>query len=230
MTISEKYLKVLEIKELTEYRAEVILGFGRNTLTNAIKNNRILTPRFHRDFMEKFHVNPEWWDSGKGEIFHEKLTSVSEADFKIEKGGGDNKPKKIPFYDTVAVGGASLLAEQNPVYDNNAELIDPGTWFRTASGALRVYGHSMFPKYPAGCIVAFKESEKDVLIWGEDYVIELKDRRIVKRVEKSKEVGCISAVSYNKSEEYVYASIDIPITKIKRIFMVMGKVEMEASI
>lgn len=137
---------------------------------------------------------------------------------------------EIPFYDTVAVGGTSILAEQNAIYGNQAEMINPGTWFRSANGALRVYGHSMFPKYPAGCIVAFKESEPDLLIWGEDYVIELKDRRIVKRVEKSKQQGYITAVSYNKSEDYVYSPIEIPVTKIKRIFMVMGKVEMEASI
>jgi hypothetical protein len=55
----------------------------------------------------------------------------------------------------------------------------------------------MFPKYPAGSIIAFKESKSGVIIWGEDYVIELEDRRIVKRIDKSKIEGHIKAVSYN---------------------------------
>lgn len=88
----------------------------------------------------------------------------------------------------------------------------------------------MFPKYPAGCIVAFKDADMEVIHWGEDYVIELSDRRIIKRVEKGDEKGWIKAVSYNKSSEYVYSPIDIPVTKIKRLYMVLGKVELEASI
>jgi transcriptional regulator with XRE-family HTH domain len=135
----------------------------------------------------------------------------------------------VPFFDAVAVGGAALLADQTAI-NEPTEMIHPGTWFRTAKGALRIYGHSMFPKYPAGCIVAFKEADKDVIIWGEDYVIELEDRRIIKRLERHDDRSVVSAVSYNRSEDYVYAPIEIPKSKIKRLFMVLGKVELEASI
>jgi len=38
------------------------------------------------------------------------------------------------------------------------------------------------------------------------------------------------AVSYNKSEEYVYSLIDLPVRKIKRLFIVLRKIEVEASI
>lgn len=227
--------KIRTIEALEEYS-----GLGSKTLRRAYTENREPTPRTLGKLFSKFGIDSEAWYAGEIKIIEEKPTSASSTESKVNStwinepktinGDKSNTQNKIPFYDTVAVGGTSMLAEQDPQYANQAELIDPGTWFKSASGALRVYGHSMFPKYPAGCIVAFKESEKDVLIWGEDYVIELKDRRIVKRVEKSKELGCISAVSYNKSEEYVYSSIDIPVEKIKRIFMVMGKVEIEASI
>lgn len=228
MKIGEKYRKVLEVKKLTEYKAELQLGFGRNTLVNAIKADRELTPRFQKDFMEIFHVKQEWWETGKGEIFDEKHTSVSEPELRIEKGGKGSAPKKIPFYDVIAVGGQALLADQ--VVNGHPEMIEPGTFLKRATGSLRIYGHSMFPKYPAGCIVAFKDADLEVIIWGEDYVIELSDRRIIKRVEKGDEKGWIKAVSYNKSEEYVYSPIDIPVTKIKRLYMVLGKVELEASI
>lgn len=93
-----------------------------------------------------------------------------------------------------------MVNEQEPVYSSGTEMINQGTWFRTATGALRVYGHSMFPKYPSGSIIAFKPADKEVILWGEDYVIELSDRRIIKRIEKSANAGTINAVSYNKSE------------------------------
>lgn len=93
MSISEKYRKVLEAKKLTIFKAEQLLGFGRNTLTMAIDGNRLLSPRFQQDFIEKFHVEPTWWETGKGEIFTEKLTSVSEPEFRIEKGEKGNRPE-----------------------------------------------------------------------------------------------------------------------------------------
>lgn len=84
MQIGEKYRKVLEAKKLTINKAEQVLGFGRNTLTNAIKDNRLLTARYHSDFMVKFHVKPDWWETGKGEIFTEKHTPVSEPTLRYE--------------------------------------------------------------------------------------------------------------------------------------------------
>jgi transcriptional regulator with XRE-family HTH domain len=141
-----------------------------------------------------------------------------------------NTGTEIPFYDSVLLGEISVLAEQGVDYSTNVEMIDPGTWFRGANGALRVYGHSMYPKYPAGCIIAFKTADKEVIIWGEDYVIELEDRRIVKRLDKSDNPGYVKAISYNKSQDYSYPPIEIPIQKIKKLYMVLGKVELEVSI
>lgn len=180
------------------------------------------------------------WEKGQSDPDKEELdrlaaalnVEVSMITLSVDRSNSD--AEKIPFYDAVAVGGLSVLADQTPVIEPT-EMIDPGTWFRTASGALRVYGHSMFPKYPAGCIVAFKKSSKDipaVIVWGEDYVIELEDRRILKRVDRGETKASIKAVSYNvnKDNKYVYDPIEIPLSDVKRMYMVLGKVELEASI
>lgn len=152
-----------------------------------------------------------------------KGTSVEESTHQPYNGG-----KLIPFYDAITVGGNDLLADQSPV-SMPIRMINPGTFFRNAEGAVQITGHSMFPKYPSGCIVAYKIASLTLIIWGEDYVIELADRRILKRVEKG-EKGYIKAVSYNvnKDNKYVYDPIDIPITDVKRMFMVLGKIELEA--
>lgn len=162
----------------------------------------------------------------------EKLSTILKVSKRDLSGGKAYRDTstEIPFYDTVMMGEISVLEEQGIDYPNTAEMIDPGTWFRGAHGALRVYGHSMFPKYPAGCIIAYKAADKEVIIWGEDYVIELQDRRIVKRLEKSEIDDNVKAVSYNKNDEYVYTPIEIPISKIKSLNMVLGKIELEVSI
>jgi len=83
MTIGEKYHKVLEARGLTINKAEQVLGFGRNTLTNAIKNNRLLTARYQREFIEKFHVKLSWWESGKGEVFDDYTLTPLESTTKV---------------------------------------------------------------------------------------------------------------------------------------------------
>ncbi len=158
-----------------------------------------------------------------------KTLKVSKRDLSGGKAYQETNTE-IPFYDTVMMGEISVLQDPGIDYPNTAEMIDPGTWFRGANGALRVYGHSMFPKYPAGCIIAYKAADKEVIIWGEDYVIELQDRRIVKRLEKSEIDDNVKAVSYNKNDDYVYTPIEIPISKIKNLNMVLGKIELEVSI
>ena len=158
-----------------------------------------------------------------------KTLKVSRKDLTSSKAYLDTNPE-IPFYDTVMGGRTSILEEHGIDYPSTAEMIDPGTWFRGANGALRIYGHSMFPKYPAGCIIAFKVADKEVIIWGEDYVIELEDRRIVKRLEKGEISDSVKAVSYNNNDDYTYTPIDIPVRKIKKFYMVLGKIELEVSI
>lgn len=137
----------------------------------------------------------------------------------------------IPFFDAVAVGGFGIIADQSPV-KKPVRMVNPGTFFRNAEGALQITGHSMFPKYPSGCIVAYKIASLSLILWGEDYVIELAtDRRLIlKRIEKSDLKDHVKAVSYNvnKDNKYVYDPIDIPRSEISRIFMVLGKIELEA--
>lgn len=190
----------------------------------------------------------DWWLKGKSSPTLEDAKKLSDVlstlpldDTNYQGEGEAPTPKKgnlralpndlIPFYDAAAVGGQALLADQTPI-SVPAEYINPGTWLRSATGSLRVYGNSMFPKYPAGSIIAFKENKSGVIIWGEDYVIELEDRRIVKRLEKSEIKEHIKAVSYNvnKDNKYIYDPIDIPMTAVKRLYMVLGMVLIEASI
>lgn len=212
MDLGKKIAQVLEDKKVTKKSFSSKMGISRQTLDNWINGDTFPTSEDLQKMSKILDVDLS------------KITLRTESKYVASY-----DHQSIPFYDVVAVGGATMLAEQNAVYEPTT-MIDPGTFLRAATGSLRIYGHSMFPKYPAGCIVAFKNADKDVIIWGEDYVIELEDRRIIKRLERSEMTGIVKAVSYNKSEDYVYAPIDIPIGKIKRLFMVLGKIELEASI
>lgn len=150
---------------------------------------------------------------------------------RVNKTDPGTDSRMIPFYDAVAIAGFGMVASTDPV-DRPKHMINPGTFFRNAEGALQITGHSMFPKYPSGCIVGYRLSSKERILWGEDYVVELReDRRLIlKRIEKSALKDCVKLVSYNvnKDNKYVYDPIDYPLDDIGRIFMVLGKIELEA--
>jgi phage repressor protein C with HTH and peptisase S24 domain len=231
MTFQEKIDKILKTNRLeidSIFDLEKKAGLGVGSIRKYYMQDREPGGKSLRKIKTLLGINEEWWTKSEGDIYgdlQEKGTYVGESEPEYGFKGG-----KIPFYDVIAVGGNSLLADQTPI-KMQSEMVDPGTFLRNATGTLRVYGHSMFPKYPSGCIVAFKATSREVIIWGEDYVIELEDRRIVKRVERGEEKGIIKAVSYNvnKDQKYIYDPIDIPMTAVKRLYMVLGKIELEAS-
>jgi phage repressor protein C with HTH and peptisase S24 domain len=224
-------VKELQIRNIDDLEAKMGLGaekeqIGDQTIRKAYNENRNPSRKTQGKIISRFNLNPEWWETGTGPIFTENGTRVNEPE-----SGKYTVNKKIPFYDVYAVGGDTMLADQTPI-SQPAEMINPGTFLNSATGTLRVYGHSMFPKYPSGCVVAFKNTSMTVILWGEDYVIELADRRIVKRVEKGESKDSIKAVSYNinKDSKYMYDPIEIPLKEVKRLYMVLGKIELEASV
>lgn len=146
----------------------------------------------------------------------------------------DNKQvTTIPFYDVVVTAGTQIQAELNAVTEP-VEQIDAGDWFRDATGAMRVHGDSMQTKYSPGSIIAFKEVlDRELIIYGRDYVIETSEYRILKRVQKNSSKAHILACSYNESLDgsgnLIHAPFEVPLKKITRLFAVLGKVERDES-
>jgi hypothetical protein len=135
----------------------------------------------------------------------------------------------IPFYDdVVSIGGTNEIAANMDGISNPAEYIDTGDWFREATAAIRHYGDSM-TEYPPGCILALREvKERDLIVWGKDYVIETSEYRITKRVQRGDSNEYIKAYSSN-TETYpdgklIHEPQDIAWKYIHRIFLVLGYV------
>lgn len=153
------------------------------------------------------------------------LTSVKNFSTWSHSGG-----VKIPFYDAIAVAGlTTLAADQTPIYEP-AEFIDAGTWFRTATAAMRIAGDSMFPKYRPGCVIALREVfDLDDIDFGKDYVIETTENRWLKCLmesEKGDEYVKLRsyAVTTDQQGKLVHAPRNLHKNKIKRIYRVLGQV------
>jgi transcriptional regulator with XRE-family HTH domain len=134
----------------------------------------------------------------------------------------------IPLYDDArTIGGTKEVANMDGV-SNPTEFIDTGDWFRNATHAIRHYGESMV-EYPSGCILALKEVyERQLIIWGKDYMIETNEYRITKRVQRGITEKQIEAYSSNV-ETYpdgrlMHEPFDVAWKDIRNISMVLGYV------
>lgn len=66
------------------------------------------------------------------------------------KNNGDKK--RIPFYDAPASGSDVTVTEMTAIHAP-AGTIDVGDLLHDSEAAIRIYGNSMLPNYPPGCVV-----------------------------------------------------------------------------
>lgn len=88
--------------------------------------------------------------------------------------------KRIPLYDAPAAAGTTetdMTAIHAP-----AGTIDVGDLLNDSQSAIRIYGNSMIPNYPPGCVVGLAKCSSKFIEPGEVYVIETRDRRMLKRI------------------------------------------------
>ncbi|MCT4614544.1 MAG: hypothetical protein N4A49_06680 [Marinifilaceae bacterium] len=216
--ISERIEYMINILKLNKNEFAKKLGYKRSQSIYDILNNKS-KPSY--DFFEKLYnsefselINADWLFTGEGDILKEKT---------------NNQAHLIPFYEGVAVGGTSIIAD-NSAQTIPAELINAGDWFRDATAAMRIHGESMEPYYKNGSVVALKAVfDKSLIIYGNDYVIETSEYRVLKRIQRSDKNNCWLCCStneeiYKHSGRLIHEPFDVEIDKVYRIYRVVGTV------
>lgn len=232
-TILSKNIKWLrESKGFTQETFCTKLGFKKADLSNW--ENAKNKPK-----LEKLYKIAEFFSFSLEELYSKDLSKSNT--FEKKKDNTDvteekrNKKKFIPLYGDV---GIHVENEQKTSGDtlskDYVEMIDAGDLFSDAAAAMLIYDDSMYPKYPAGSIILFKEVfDKDFFVFGKDYLIETDEYRIVKRVQKSNKAKHIMLCSYNEKMDVkgnlIYESMDVPMDKIKRFYKIVGKAERNES-
>ena len=88
MTFKEKIDKLLSIsgkKFNSVYDLEVQSGVGMGTIRKAYDENREPSKRIIWKFLETLSINPEWWESGIGNIYLENGTGMQKSSDNKEK-------------------------------------------------------------------------------------------------------------------------------------------------
>lgn len=137
----------------------------------------------------------------------------------------------IPLYDAEAAAGNGYEMDMSPA--RPIEMIQIGGFLRESEAALRVYGSSMIPHYPPGCIVALKPWVERFIEPGAVYVVETTTNRYLKRLMYNADKTALRCVSDNTIRhedgsakgELCYPEFEIPVEDVRRLFRVVGVIK-----
>lgn len=159
---------------------------------------------------------------------------------KVANGEYIQKPRKktIPFFDAPAVGGIEET-EMTPIHAP-AGTIDVGDLLHDSQAAIRIYGNSMLPNYPPGCVVGLIKCRGLFIEPGEVYVIETRDRRLLKRLfykddaSESDKFLCYSdnIMKFDggsRNGKLAYPPFEIPKEEVVSLFVVTGVIKRNAN-
>lgn len=166
-----------------------------------------------------------WLITGEGEMLKPEPTSTSE---NIEESikVNDHADRLIPFYDVETTGGYNghVSASEEGVLSG---YIQPGGWFDgRETAAIRHVGDSM-TEYPNGCVLAVREVlEKRLLVPGRNYVIETREYRVTKRVQRGSQEATIMLYSTNQDKyddgRLIHEPFEVDLEDIIHIYQVLG--------
>jgi len=145
-----------------------------------------------------------------------------------------NGKKQIPFYDAEAMGGIAIT-EMSPIHAP-AGTIDIGDLLHDSQAAIRIYGNSMLPNYPPGCVVGLIKCTTNFIEPGEIYVVETSDRRLLKRLfYKDDDTYSESFLCYSdntmkfeggsRAGKFAYPPFELKKEEIINLFVVTGVIK-----
>jgi hypothetical protein len=202
------------------------IDFNYDTYSNFKKRNTPPSIEFLNALkcsFEQYDIN--WVLTGNGSM----LKSDEKTVVLVEGVNGKQK-KLIPFYDINAEAGTMQRSNMDASARPD-DFVDAGDWFLDADSAMRVHGDSMFPVYKSGSIIVMREvHNKQLIVFGQDYMIQTSEYRVIKRLQKSGITGCWLACSINEeiwekgelAGRLVHEPFDISIDSVTNLFRVLG--------
>ena len=133
--------------------------------------------------------------------------------------------KVIPFYDAEVAAGTQYGVDMTARASAMA-LIEIGNVLNDSEVAIRVYGNSMVPNYPAGCVIGVKITHESFIVPGHAYVVETAENRYLKRLYYTKDRKALRCISDNTmihesgsmKGEFVYPEFEIPLAEVQQLF------------
>lgn len=222
----ERLEQFIKSQKISTRSFEQKISASDGMIRRAINNKTDIQSKWLHLIAENYpQLSMDWLITGRGTMLRSSKSN-SKEDANIQS------RHLIPLYDISAIGGKQYGAEMNAV-TSPSEMIDTGDWFLDATAAIRVQGDSMSPEYKPGSVVALKEvRDWRIIMYGEDYVVETDEIRVIKRLQHSEHADSLLACSVNTEEwesgplkgRLIHEPFEIPLDAVRRIFLVLGEV------
>lgn len=214
MSIQERLLQFLNIKEITPYRFCKDLGLSMGYLD---KKGAIGTDKYLKIIEYYADINPEWLLTGKGDMLKKDKDLVVAA--PVIKGGFP----LLPIEAFAGLGDSNITGVDFDTIEER--YVIPLFDGLKIDFMIAVRGSSMYPKYSSGDVVACRlVSELLFIQWNKVYVIDSKSQGVImKRLKKSQNPDFILCKSDNKE----YDEFEIPRSDIRNMALVVGVIRLE---
>ncbi|MBE6182598.1 MAG: helix-turn-helix transcriptional regulator [Rikenellaceae bacterium] len=208
---------------LTQDQLAQRLGIGKAALSMIETGKTGLSSRNRNILVQELNVNPEWLETGRGEIFN------AEPDLTAYLHRTDNSVplQSVPLYSIEGTAGlVPLFADQEQIKPVNFIHIPN---LPKCDGAIYVVGDSMYPLLKSGDIVLYKQlHDFDDIFWGDMYLLSIdidgEEYVTVKYIQKSERAGYVKLVSQNPH----HADKDVDMRRIRAIALVKASIRMNS--
>ncbi len=221
--MNERLKLIRKQLKMTQEQLAQHLGIGKAALSMIETGKTGLSARNRNILVQVLNVNPEWLETGHGEMFN------AEPDLTAYMRRTDNSlpMQSVPLYSIEGTAGlVPLFADQsqnkpiNYIHIPNLPKCD---------GAIYIVGDSMYPLLKSGDIVLYKQlHDLDDIFWGDMYLlsidIEGEEYVTVKYIQKSDRPGYVKLVSQNPH----HADKEVETKRIRAIALVKASIRMNS--
>lgn len=199
------------------------LGIGKSALSMIETGKTGLSERNKNILVQELNVNPEWLETGRGEMFN------AQPDYTSFLHRTDNTlpMQSVPLYSIEGTAGLVPLFSDNNSNKPINYIHIPN--LPKCDGAIYVAGDSMYPLLKSGDIVLYKQlNDLDDIFWGDMYLLSLdlegEEYITVKYIQKSDRDGYVRLVSQNPH----HADKDVPVSRIRALALVKASIRMNS--
>ena len=209
---------------LTQEQLAQRLGVGKTALSMIETGKARLSSRNRNILVQELNVNPEWIETGKGEMFNaDPALSAS-----FGRGSEMAMPlQSVPLYSIEATAGLVPLFEQQSAHNPINYIHIPN--LPKCDGAVYVVGDSMYPLLKSGDIVLYKQlHDLEDIFWGDMYLLSLdvdgEEYVTIKYIQRSEREGYVRLVSQNQH----HAEKEVKMSRIRAIALVKASIRMNS--
>lgn len=186
-------------------------GYNHSNISEYINSKKLVSEKFFKAFCKAYELDYDAIVSGKG--------------------NNDDNKRKVPLIGEAAAG----TSKEVEVSQNNfiTDYIDVGDMLSDSEAAFIVYGNSMAPNYPSGCVLGIRKCRDTFIQPGEIYMIVTQSNRIFKRLFYTKDKNAFICYSDNTMAfetgpmkgEHFYPPFEVPLDEVLSIYDITGMIK-----